>query len=83
MNEPPHVMSDPGYEPGLDAGFPPDFPPGIEPLRSGYEAEALRVPPHNLHAEQSLLGGLMLDNSTWDRIADWWSSATCTAASTA
>ncbi len=30
----------------------------------------LRVPPHNLHAEQSLLGGLMLDNSTWDRIAD-------------
>ena len=31
---------------------------------------ALRVPPHNIHAEQSLLGGLMLDNSTWDRIAD-------------
>jgi replicative DNA helicase len=30
----------------------------------------LRVPPHNLHAEQSLLGGLMLDNSAWDRIAD-------------
>ena len=32
--------------------------------------ESLRVPPHNIHAEQSLLGGLMLDNSTWDRIAD-------------
>ena len=30
----------------------------------------MRVPPHNLHAEQSLLGGLMLDNSAWDRIAD-------------
>ena len=32
--------------------------------------DSLRVPPHNIHAEQSLLGGLMLDNSTWDRIAD-------------
>ena len=32
--------------------------------------DGLRVPPHNTHAEQSLLGGLMLDNSTWDRIAD-------------
>lgn len=32
--------------------------------------EELRVPPHNIHAEQSLLGGLMLDNSAWDRIAD-------------
>ncbi len=32
--------------------------------------DTLRVPPHNIHAEQSLLGGLMLDNSTWDRIAD-------------
>jgi replicative DNA helicase len=33
-------------------------------------ADTLRVPPHNIHAEQSLLGGLMLDNGTWDRIAD-------------
>ena len=32
--------------------------------------DTLRVPPHNIHAEQSLLGGLMLDNGTWDRIAD-------------
>ncbi|WP_020504136.1 replicative DNA helicase [Lamprocystis purpurea] len=32
--------------------------------------DSLRTPPHNIHAEQSLLGGLMLDNSTWDRIAD-------------
>jgi replicative DNA helicase len=34
------------------------------------ELDALRIPPHNVHAEQSMLGGLMLDNSTWDRIAD-------------
>jgi replicative DNA helicase len=33
-------------------------------------SDSLRVPPHNIHAEQSMLGGLMLDNSTWDRIAD-------------
>jgi replicative DNA helicase len=30
----------------------------------------IRVPPHSLEAEQSVLGGLMLDNRTWDAIAD-------------
>jgi replicative DNA helicase len=30
----------------------------------------LRLPPHSVEAEQSLLGGLLLDNSAWDRIAD-------------
>ena len=34
------------------------------------EAAALRVPPHSLEAEQAVLGGLLLDNSTWDSIAD-------------
>lgn len=29
-----------------------------------------RVLPHNLDAEQSLLGALMLDNSTWEMVAD-------------
>lgn len=29
-----------------------------------------RVPPHSLEAEQAVLGGLMLDNSAWDRVAD-------------
>jgi replicative DNA helicase len=33
-------------------------------------ADALRVPPHSVEAEQAVLGGLMLDNSTWDAIAD-------------
>ena len=32
--------------------------------------DPLRVPPHSLQAEQSLLGGLMLDNQTWDSVAD-------------
>ena len=30
----------------------------------------LRTPPHSVEAEQSVLGGLLLDNSAWDRIAD-------------
>ncbi|CAN5451344.1 replicative DNA helicase [soil metagenome] len=29
----------------------------------------LRVPPHSVEAEQSVLGGLMLDNTAWDRIS--------------
>lgn len=35
------------------------------------QIEALRVPPHSIEAEQSVLGGLLLDNSAWDRIADF------------
>ncbi|WP_456374278.1 replicative DNA helicase [Thiolapillus sp.] len=34
------------------------------------EVEQLRVPPHSLQAEQSVIGGLMLDNNTWDQVAD-------------
>ena len=32
--------------------------------------ESIRVPPHSVEAEQAVLGGLMLDNATWERIAD-------------
>src|SRR6202521_3360962 len=32
--------------------------------------DALRVPPHSVEAEQSVLGGLLLDNAAWDKIAD-------------
>lgn len=31
---------------------------------------ALNVPPHSVEAEQSVLGGLLLENASWDRIAD-------------
>ena len=31
---------------------------------------ALRVPPHSVEAEQSLLGALLLDNDAFDRVAD-------------
>ena len=30
----------------------------------------LRVPPHSVEAEQSVLGGLLLDNGAWDRVGD-------------
>jgi replicative DNA helicase len=32
--------------------------------------ESLRIPPHSVQAEQSVLGGLMLDNQTWDVVVD-------------
>jgi replicative DNA helicase len=34
------------------------------------QISALKLPPHSVEAEQSLIGGLLLDNSAWDRIAD-------------
>jgi len=34
------------------------------------QLEAARVPPQSVEAEQSVLGGLLLDNTAWDRIAD-------------
>ncbi|MHB8426425.1 MAG: replicative DNA helicase [Acidiferrobacterales bacterium] len=37
---------------------------------SGSATEALKLPPQSLEAEQSVLGGLMLDNQRWDQVAD-------------
>ena len=34
------------------------------------EVARLRVPPHSIEAEQSVLGGLLLDNGAWDRAGD-------------
>ena len=39
-------------------------------VRPDPEAAALKVPPHSIEAEQSVLGGLMLDNAAWDQVAD-------------
>lgn len=30
----------------------------------------LRIPPHSIEAESSVLGGLLLDNKAWDRVGD-------------
>ena len=32
--------------------------------------DLIKVPPQSVEAEQSVLGGLLLDNQSWDRIAD-------------
>jgi len=34
------------------------------------EPSALKVPPHSVEAEQAVLGGLLLDNQAYDRVAD-------------
>ena len=39
-------------------------------VASGGAEQRLKVPPHSIEAEQSLLGGLMLDHKSWDKIAD-------------
>ena len=31
---------------------------------------AIKTPPHSIEAEQSVLGGLMLDNQALDRVVD-------------
>ena len=32
---------------------------------------ALKTPPHSIEAEQSVLGGLLLDNLAWDKVGDF------------
>lgn len=46
---------------------PHDMPPSPPPED---DLAHLRVPPHSIEAEQSVLGGLLLDNNAWDRCAD-------------
>jgi replicative DNA helicase len=39
-------------------------------MGAGGASDGLRLPPHSVEAEQSLLGGLMLDAAAWDQVAD-------------
>ncbi len=48
--------------------------PLLEELESPV-LEDIRRPPHSLVAEQAVLGGLMLDNDGWDKVADLISEA--------
>ncbi|BCL71368.1 replicative DNA helicase [Vibrio nigripulchritudo MADA3029] len=34
------------------------------------QVDAIKVPPHSLEAEQSVIGGLLLDNERWDSVAE-------------
>ena len=42
-----------------------DFAPPLD-----HEVAQLRVAPHSVEAESSVLGGLLLDNMAWDRVGD-------------
>jgi len=42
----------------------PDFDPDFAQVNN------LKIPPHSIEAEQSVLGGLMLDNQAWDQVSD-------------
>jgi len=48
----------------MNAITPPEY------LTDPDEVSSLRVPPHSTEAEQSVLGGLLLDNGAWDRAGD-------------
>ena len=43
---------------------------GFSPVSQDQQIAQLRVPPHSIEAESSVLGGLLLDNSAWDRMGD-------------
>jgi replicative DNA helicase len=43
-------------------------PPYPDPMPHGMDFENLRIPPHSIEAESSLLGALMLDNEAWDQV---------------
>jgi replicative DNA helicase len=40
-------------------------------MPSDPQVDSLRIPPHSIEAEQSVIGGLLRDNAAWDRIADF------------
>ncbi len=46
----------------------------LSSLEEGFSADQqiaqLRIPPHSIEAESSVLGGLLLDNGAWDRVGD-------------
>src|SRR5665213_874738 len=46
------------------------YAPGYPLVPGDAQIESLRLPPHSVEAEQAVLGGLLLSNSSWDRIGD-------------
>src|SRR5581483_3886547 len=44
--------------------------PGPQSPMQDPQVDLLKVPPQSVEAEQSVLGGLLIDNSAWDKIAD-------------
>ena len=48
----------------------PSIVPFYSQDASDPQISALKLPPHSIEAEQSVLGGLLLNNEAWDRIGD-------------
>jgi replicative DNA helicase len=64
-------FSDAPAEEGALTGMPPEpHRRGAASLRSDDAVARLRLPPHSVEAEQSVLGGLLLDNEAFDKVAD-------------
>lgn len=45
-------------------------PFATEGFDSDRQIAQLRVPPHSIEGESSVIGGLLLDNEAWDRVSD-------------
>ena len=54
----------------MSAVFPTDFPSDVDDFPLDRQVAQLRIPPHSIEAESSVLGGLLLDNGAWDRVGD-------------
>lgn len=55
----------------MSAVFPPLDDQGFAaPMFRIVRVARLRIPPHSVEAESSVLGGLLLDNNAWDRVGD-------------
>lgn len=54
----------------MSAVFAPSLNPFPSELSGDSQVAKLRVPPHSIEAESSVLGGLLLDNGAWDRVGD-------------
>ncbi|MGB3072345.1 MAG: replicative DNA helicase [Ottowia sp.] len=54
----------------MSSVFPPSYPDLGDDAPPDRQVAQLRIPPHSIEAESSVLGGLLLDNSAWDRIGD-------------
>lgn len=52
----------------MSESFDPSSP--ANPAAQQNNLTTLKVPPHSVEAEQAVLGGLMVDNTEWDNIAD-------------
>ncbi|GAB7218634.1 replicative DNA helicase [Vibrio comitans] len=39
-------------------------------IKQDSQVDAIKAPPHSLEAEQSVIGGLLLDNERWDTVAE-------------